>query len=147
MKNRHEPSEPCHLLIFRKCGQWKAAALDRCTRKWAPRIGERGEISPFSTPLGATLQFSQTVYSFALDKKPKNIPDPEEVISGQQRIYTYRGRFQARKDSYLQRDPHDGDGFFGWWKIPNERTLKANGSPLEAFRELFEDHFRYIGWG
>ena len=110
-------------------------------------IGERGEISPFSPPLGAPLRFSQTAFSFAPDERPKNIPDPEEVISGQQRIHAYRGRFQACKDSYLQRDPHDEDGLFGWWRIPNESTLKANGAPLEAFRGLSEDHFRYIGGG
>ena len=75
--------EPCNALILRKCGHWKAAALDKCTRKWAPKIGESGEISPFLPPLGTPLRFSQTAFSFAPDKRRENIPDPEEVISGQ----------------------------------------------------------------
>ena len=69
------------------------AAFDRCTQKWAPRIGKRGEISPFLPPLGAPLRFSQTANSFAPDKRPENIPDAEEAISGQQRIHAYGGRF------------------------------------------------------
>ena len=44
-----------------------------------------------------------------------------------------------------ERDPHDRDGLFSWWRIPNERTLNANGAPLEAFRGFSEDHFRSVG--
>ena len=72
-------------------------------------------------PLGVPLRFSETVLSFAPDKRPENIPDSIEIISGQQRLHTHtEGRFQACKCkglSYLQRDPHEADGLFSWWRI------------------------------
>ena len=45
-----------------------------------------GEISLFSCSLCAPLRFSQTAFSFAPDKRPENIPNPEEAISGQKRL-------------------------------------------------------------
>ena len=50
--------------------------------------------------------------------------------------YTHtEGAFKPAR-THLQIDPHDGASLFGWWRITNERTLKANGVPLEAFRGL-----------
>ena len=54
-----------------------------------PRIGTMGEISPCSPTLGALMRFSQTAFSFALDKRTENILNPEEVISGQPRLHSH----------------------------------------------------------
>ena len=76
-------------------------------------------------PLGVPLRFSETVLSFAPDKRPENIPDSIEIISGQQRLHTHtEGRFQACKCkglSYLQRDPHIADELFSWWRIETSK--------------------------
>ena len=117
--------------------------MERCSRKWASRIAERDEIPPFAPPLGAPQRFSHTVFSFAPNKRPENIPHPEEVISGQQRLHAYRGRFQVCKDSYLQKNPHDADGPFGYWMIPNV-VSRLMVHPL-SLSEDSEDHFRYMG--
>ena len=53
----------------------------------------------------------QTAFSFAPDKRAENIPDLEEVISGQQRLYKHtEGAFTPAKakNSYICRDHHDG---------------------------------------
>ena len=52
------------------------------------------------------------------------------------RGYTHtEGAFRPAR-THLQRDPHDADGLFGYWRIPNVGTLKVNSAPLEAFRGL-----------
>ena len=103
----------------------------------------------FLSPLCAPLPFSQTAFSFAPDKRPENIPDLEEIISGQQRLHIrIEDAFRHVKNkglSYMQRDNHNGrlplsvDGGFS-----NVGTFKANGAPSEAFRGLSKDHFRLI---
>ena len=86
------------------------------------------------------LRFSQTVFSFAPDKKPENIPDSEEIISGQQRLHTHaEGAFRpaSAKDSHICREiltkqmaSSVGGGF------SNERTLKANCALLRPSEGL-----------
>ena len=53
-----------------------------------PQDRGEGQKFTFSNPLGVPLRFSQTVFSFAPEKKPGDIPDSEEIISGQQRLHT-----------------------------------------------------------
>ena len=45
-----DPPKYVHCLIS-ECWLWKVAVLGSSDRKWAPRIGEEGEISPLSLPL------------------------------------------------------------------------------------------------
>ena len=88
------------------------------------------------------LQFSQTVLSFAPDKRPENIPDPEDIISGQQRLPTHAERAfrpTSAKDSHIcrevlsnQMNSSVGGGF------SNERTLKANGALLKLSERLLK---------
>ena len=102
----------------------------------------------FAHPLGAPLPFSQTAFPFASDQRPENIPDHEEVISGQQRLHTQtEGAFRlARaKNSHICREilkTQMASSVSGGFS--NERALKANGAPPEIFRGLCEDHFRFI---
>ena len=42
--------------------------------------------------------------------------------------------------THICRDPHDGDGHFGWRRIHNKRTLKAN----ESLFRLSEDSLKII---
>ena len=91
------------------------------------------------------LRLSQTVFSFAPDKRPENILDSEEIITGQQRLHTHtEGAFKppSAKDSHIcreiltkQRASSVGGGF------SNESILKANNA-LQAFRRLAEDYFK-----
>ena len=98
----------------------------------------------FFTPLRAPLRFSQTVFSSAPDKRPENIPDPDEVISGQQRLHIDTEDAQkqrthiCREILMTQTSSSVGGGF------SIVRTLKANGAPPEAFRGRSEDHFEFI---
>ena len=83
----------------------------------------------------------QTAFSVAPDKRPENISDSEDVISGQQR--THSGRQKQRnlisaEILLLQTASSLGGGF------PYVRTLKANGALPEAFRGLSENHFGLI---
>ena len=101
----------------------------------------------FAHPLGALLIFSKTAFSFASDQRPENIPDHEEVISGQQRIHTQEDAFRlARsKNSHICREilkTQTASSVIGGFS--NERALKANGAPPEIFRGLCEDHFRFV---
>ena len=90
------------------------------------------------------LRLSQTVFSFAPDKRPENIPDSEEIISGQQRLRTHtEGAFRllGAKDSHIRREiitkqtaSSVGGGF------SNESTLKAKG----ALPRLLEGLLRII---
>ena len=114
-----------------------------------PRIGERGEISPCSPTLGAPMRFSQTAFSFAPDKRPEDILNPKEVISGQQRLHRHthtEGAFRpgSAKDAHICRGiltTQIATSVGG--EFSDERTLKANGAPPEAFRRLSEDHSRF----
>ena len=92
----------------------------------------------------APLQFSRTAFYVAPDKRPENIPDPEEVISDKQRLHIHtESTFSTAKvnDAHICREilmtqmtSSVGGGF------SNVRTLEANGAPPEAFRYLYEDH-------
>ena len=96
----------------------------------------------------AAIQSGGVDFSFAPDGRPANIPDPEEVISGQQRLHILTEdafRPAKAKDLHICREilmTHTaslaGGGF------SNVRTLKANGAPPEAFRGLSEEHFGLI---
>ena len=83
-------------------------------------------------------------FSMPLTKRPRTFLILKRSSQVSKGIHARRGRFQACKDSYLGNDPHDGDDLFGWWRIHNERVLKINGVPLEDFRGLSEDHFRFV---
>ena len=55
----------------------------------------------------APLPFSQTAFFFVPDKRPENIPDLEEVISGQQRLHIRTEdafRHAKAKDSHICRE-------------------------------------------
>ena len=114
-----------------------------------PRIGERGEVSPCSPTLGAPMQFSQTAFYFAPDKKPENILNPEEVISRQQRLHSRihtQGAFRpgSAKDAHICRQiltTQKATSVVGGF--PDERTFKANDAHPEAFRRPSEDHSRF----
>ena len=115
---------------------------------WPPRVRDRGEISYLTSPLCAPLQFSRTAFYFAPDKRPENIPDPEEVISDKQRLHIHtESTFRPAKvkDAHICREilmtqmtSSVGGGF------SNVRTLEANGAPPEAFRDLYADHFGFL---
>ena len=100
--------------------------------KWASRIGERGEISPCSLPSGASLQFIQKAFSCAPDKRPQNIPHPEEVISGQQKLHTHtEGAFRhaSAKDSNIYRDRGGGLYTFG---VARATPTSKSATPMHA---------------
>ena len=96
-----------------------------------PRIGERDESSPSHPPLGVPLRFSETVLSFAPDKRPENIPDSIEIVSGQQKLHTHTFRSASAKDSHICREilAKKMASFVGG-RFTNERTLKTNGALL-----------------
>ena len=87
----------------------------------SPQDRREGCNFTFLSPLCAPLRFSQTAFSFAPEKRPESIPDPEEAISGQQRLFIHTedvfSSAESKGLSYPQRDPHDADGLFGWWRI------------------------------
>ena len=57
-------------------------------------------------PLGVPLRFSETVLSFAPDKRPENIPDSIEIISGQQGLHTHRGERGCLADGVAWPTPY-----------------------------------------
>ena len=90
------------------------------------------------------MRFSQTAFSLAPDKRPENIPDPDEVISGLQRLHIDTENAQkqmthiCREILMAQTSSSVGGGF------SVVRTLKANGAPPETFGGCSEDHFKFI---
>ena len=90
------------------------------------------------------MRFSQTAFSFAPDKRPENISNPDEVISGQQMLHIDTEDAQkqrthiCREILMTQTSSSVGGGF------SIVRTLKANGAPPEAFRGRSEGHFELI---
>ena len=79
-----------------------------------------------------SLQSFSSVFSFAPDKRPENILDSEEIISGQQRLHTHtKGAFRppGAKDSHICREiltKQTASSVGGG--LSNESTLKANGA-------------------
>ena len=89
-------------------------------------------------PLVCTTEI-QTTFSFAPDKRPENIPDPDEVISGQQRLHIDTEDAQKQREILMTQTSSSVGGGFSI-----VRTLKASGAPPEASRGRSEDHFQFI---
>ena len=135
LQNRQGPSKQCNLLIFRKGGQWKAASLDRCSRKCAV-VSERAVKFHHFLPLWVRhCELARQPFPLYLTKGPRTfliLKRSSQVSKGY--MHT-EGAFKPAS-THLQRGSHDGASLFGWWRITSERTLKANVAHLEAFRVL-----------